>query len=68
MISARVMGREMSKIAKRNEILFKRLHEILESNTKYQNLEIAKIMLEANNNTIEENIMLLVQIKTGYSE
>jgi hypothetical protein len=58
----------MSKIAKRNEILFKRLQEILESNTNYQNLEIAKIMLEANNNTIEENIMLLVQIKTGYSE
>jgi predicted nucleotidyltransferase len=68
MISARVMGREMSKIAKRNEILFKRLQEILESNTNYQNLEIAKIMLEANNNTIEENIMLLMQIKTGYSE
>jgi predicted nucleotidyltransferase len=68
MISARVMGREMSKIANRNEVLYKRLQDLLETNSNYQDLEIAKIMLASNNNTLEENIMLLVQIKTGYSE
>ena len=46
-IAARVMGREMSKIAKKNELLFSRIVGILDSNTLVsQNSEMAKIMVE----------------------
>ena len=51
-IAARVMGREMSKIAKKNELLFSRIVGILDSNTLVsQNSEMAKIMVEYPHNT-----------------
>lgn len=68
LIAARVMGREMNKIAKRNEILYNRLKDLLEVSTNNKNIEIAKIMAEFYANTIEDNLVLLEQIKIGYLE
>lgn len=68
LIAARVMGREMNKIAKRNEILYNRLKDLLEISTNNKNIEIAKIMAEFYENTIEDNLVLLEQIKIGYLE
>lgn len=68
LIAARVMGREMSKIAKRNESLFNRLQKLLEINSNNNDSEMAKIMLEFFANTIEDNIKVIQQIKEGYLE
>jgi hypothetical protein len=62
------MGREMNKIAKRNELLHNRLKDLLEVNTNNKDIEIAKIMAEFYENTIEDNLVLLEEIKTGYLE
>ena len=68
-ISARVMGREMSKIAKKNEALFERINTIMEANTNnIPNSKMAIIMLEYFENTLEESVLLLQQIKFGYNE
>lgn len=68
LIAARVMGREMNKIAKRNEMLHNRLRDLLEISTNNKNIEIAKIMAKFYENTIEDNLTILEQIKTGYLE
>lgn len=68
LIAARVMGREMSKIAKRNESLFNRLQELLEVNSNNSDSEMAKIMLEFFANTIEDIIKVIKKIKEGYLE
>lgn len=68
LIAARVMGREMSKIAKRNESLFNRLQKLLEVNSNNNDSEMAKIMLEFFANTIKDNIKVIQQIKEGYLE
>lgn len=68
-IAARVMGREMSKIAKKNELLFSRIVGILDSNTLVsQNSEMAKIMVEYYDNTIDDNVQLLKHLRQGFSE
>ncbi len=68
-IAARVMGREMSKIAKKNESLFSRIVGILNSNTLVsQNSDIAKIMVEYYDNTIDDNIQLLKHLRQGFTE
>ena len=68
-IAARVMGREMSKIAKKNKSLFSRIDGILDSNTLVsQNSEMAKIMIEYYDNTIDENVQLLKYLRQGYTE
>lgn len=68
LISARVMGREINKIAKRNEMLHNRLKDLLEVSTNNKDIEIAKIMVEFYENTIEDNLAILEQLKTGYLE
>lgn len=68
LIAARVMGREMNKIARRNGSLFDRLKELLEFNTNTNDSEIAKIMIKFYGNTIEDNLAALEQIKIGYLE
>lgn len=68
LIGARVMGREMSKITKRNESLFRRIEELLKVNTDNNDSEMAKIMLEFFNNTLEDNLLLLNEIRIGYLE
>jgi len=63
------MGREMSKIAKKNESLFSRIVGILNSNTLVrQNSNMAKIMVEYYDNTIDENVQLLKQLRQGFTE
>ena len=68
-ISARVMGREMSKIAKKNEALFERINKILEANTNnIPNSKMAIIMIEYFENTLEESVILLRQLSLGFTE
>lgn len=68
-IAARVMGREMSKIAKRNEKLFGRIEGILNANTDdMPNSKMGAIMIEYFQNTIEDNVLLLQQLKKGFTE
>lgn len=68
-IAARVMGREMNKIAKRNEKLFSRLEGILNTNTDdIPNSEMGAIMVEYFDNTVEDNVLLLQQLKQGFTE
>lgn len=68
-IAARVMGREMSKIAMKNEALFERINKILETNTSnIPNSKMAIIMIEYFENTIEESVLLLRQLRLGFAE
>ena len=68
-IAARVMGREMAKVAKRNEKLFMRLNSILNKNTAdVSDSMIGAIMVEYFENTVEENVNLLLNIKKGLTE
>jgi len=68
-IAARVMGREMRKIAKRNEKLFGRIEGILNTNTgDTANSKMAVIMTEYFDNTVEDNVLLLQQLKQGFTE
>ena len=68
-IAARVMGREMRKIALRNEKLFSRIEGILNANTDdMPNSKMAAIMIEYFGNTIEDNVLLLQQLKQGFIE
>jgi predicted nucleotidyltransferase len=68
-IAARVMGRDMSKIAKLNKSLFIRIKQLLENNTvDIRTSEIAKIMAEFFENTIEDNVKVLQQILIGFTE
>ncbi|SHN13787.1 hypothetical protein [Flavobacterium xinjiangense] len=68
-IAARVLGRDMGKIARLNEALFLRTRKILKKNTiDIHSSDIAKIMAEFFQNTIEENVKLLEQVKIGYLE
>ncbi|PRZ21271.1 hypothetical protein [Flavobacterium granuli] len=68
-IAARVLGRDMGKIAQLSEDLFIRIKKILTKNTiDIHSSNIAKIMTEFFQNTIEENVKLLEQVKIGYLE
>ncbi len=68
-IAARVMGREMKKIAIENEKLFSRIAGILETNTEDSaKSNMAVIMREYFENTIEDNVLMLRQLKQGFTE
>lgn len=68
-IAARVLGRDMGKIAQLNEDLFLRIKKILKKNTiDIHSSDIAKIMAEFFQNTLEDNVKLLEQLKIGYLE
>ena len=68
-IAARVMGREMGKIARRNEKLLSRIAGILDANTNdIANTPMAVIMVEYFENSVEENVLLLQQLKQGFEE
>ena len=69
LIAAKVMGREMKKIAVRNEKLYSRIEGILNTNTDYMpNSKMAAIMTGYFGNTIEDNVLLLQQLKQGFTE
>ena len=60
---------EISKIAKKNELLFSRIVGILDSNTLVsQNSDMAKIMVEYYDNTIDDNVQLLKHLRQGFTE
>jgi predicted nucleotidyltransferase len=68
-IAARVMGRDMAKITKLNKELYQRIKKILSKNTKdIHTSDIGVIMAEFFQNTIQDNVKLLEQIKIGYLE
>lgn len=68
-IAARVMGREMKKIAQRNIQLYERIKHILDTNAaNMQHSRMAEIMVEYFENTVEENRYLIEQIKQGFIE
>lgn len=68
-IAARVMGREMKKIAQRNNQLYERIQNILETNTADRHKSrMAEIMVAYFENTVEENRQLIDQIKQGFTE
>ena len=68
-IAARVMGREMNKIAKRNEKIFKRIEGILNANTDdVPNSKMGTIMVKYFDNTVEDNVLLLQQLKQGFTQ
>jgi predicted nucleotidyltransferase len=68
-IAAKVMGREMRKIASRNKKLFNRIEGILNNNTNdIPNSKMAAIMVEYFENTVEDNVLLLEQLKQGFVE
>ncbi len=69
LISARVMGREMKKIARRNPAVLGRLTGILEQQTQdLQNSRIAILMARHAQNTIEENFLIIKELKNGLEE
>lgn len=68
-IAGRVMGREMKKIAFRNERLYQRLSRLLQANTeKVSESELGRIMTEYFANTVIENVALLSTVKEGFTE
>ena len=67
LIAARVMGREMEKIAIRNGKLYERLTNLLEKNTMDVNTsEIGKIMANSANTIVAESLKPLVEIQLGF--
>lgn len=69
LIAARVMGREIKKITTQNEKLSARIEGILKANTiDIANSEMAAIMIEYFDNTMEDNVKLLQQLKQGFTE
>eukprot|EP00744_Colponema_vietnamica_P032474 GILI01052618.1.p1 GENE.GILI01052618.1~~GILI01052618.1.p1 ORF type:complete len:299 (+),score=-10.65 GILI01052618.1:202-1098(+) len=68
-LAARVMGREIKKIAKRNLKLKERIMSILERNTNDEtNSNMAIVMIEYFKNTVEDNVKLIGHIKAGFQE
>lgn len=59
----------MKKIAVRNEKLYSRIEGILNTNTDdMPNSKMAAIMVGYFGNTIEDNVLLLQQLKQGFTE
>lgn len=68
-IAARVMGRELKRIASGNEKLFNRIEGMLKVNTDdAANSNMAVIMREYFDNTLADNVDLLKQLKQGFTE
>lgn len=69
LLAACVMGREIAKIAKVNPELYERLNALLGNNTESPaTSEIGKIMAEFFENSIEDNILLLNNLKIGFRD
>lgn len=67
--AARVLGRQMSKIAKRKEKLFARIEKILNANIADGDISKMAILMSGYfQNTVEENVELLKQLKQGFTE
>ncbi|NKI25261.1 hypothetical protein HCG49_01635 [Arenibacter sp. 6A1] len=67
LIAARVMGREMKKIAIRNDKLHGRLSNLLAKNTMdIHTSQMAKIMANLADTTIEESLRPLLEMRLGF--
>ena len=67
LIAARVLGREMNKIAIKNKKLYGRLSNLLNKNTEDINTsEIARIMANMTNTTVAESLKPLLEIQLGF--
>ena len=65
-VAARVMGREMRKIVIKNEALFQRMDGILERNSAdVDHCVLGAIMTGYFNNTVQENMMMIAEIRKG---
>ncbi len=68
-VAGRVMGREMKKIAMRNDTLLSRIRRILtKQTTDPKTSDLSAIMVTYFDNTAEENLILLKEIKQGIEE
>lgn len=68
-VAAQVLGREVGKIAVRNKALVERILRIVSENTKSaSSSKIAAIMANSLNNTVEDNLALLLRMKQGMEE
>jgi len=69
MIAARVMGRDMAKIARLNKELFGRISALLDKNTvNPATSDVSKIMAEFFDNTVQDSMDMLIEIKVGFME
>ena len=67
--ACRVMGRELSTIASRNQILYNRIQNILHQQSEdVTKSKMAIIMREYFGDTVEDNVMLLRQLQQGFLE
>ena len=67
LIAARVMGREMNKIASRNKKLYERLTNLLEKNTvDVSTSQLAKTMANMADTTVEESLRPLSEMWLGF--
>lgn len=65
-LSARVLGRDMGKIMKTDEVLMKRILDILNSTIEdNHNSKIALLMMSGNDKTLEQKIDVLKNLKDG---
>jgi predicted nucleotidyltransferase len=68
-VAARVMGREIRLIVGQNKMLWNRIASILNLNTEDSaKSNMARIMREYFDNTLEENVELLNHMKIGFAE
>ncbi|MPR33369.1 nucleotidyl transferase AbiEii/AbiGii toxin family protein [Salmonirosea aquatica] len=68
-IAAQVMGREIGKIAQRNDQLYQRILNIMHVNTADpRTSELARVMIDYFDNTLEDNILIVNRIKKGFTE
>lgn len=68
-IAARVMGREMNQITRRNSKLHNRLTKLLQENTQdMRTSKIALLLSQYFDNTVETNIKLLLEMLEGLQE
>ena len=65
-VAARVMGREMRKISIKNDKLFQLLDGILERNSAdIDHSDMGAIMTGYFNNTVQENVTMILEIRKG---
>jgi predicted nucleotidyltransferase len=68
-IAGRIIGRDMREETKLNEDIFLKIKKILQKNSiDIRSSEIAKMMVNVSENTIQENLKILKEIKIGYLE
>ena len=66
-IAAEVMGREIRKIALRNDKLFQRIGKILKENSgNPESIRMGVIMSKYFDNTVEENVQVIRKMEAGF--